>query len=84
MRMEYLSYIYTWKSRELRKVITMLLKSWTASEIQKLNYGQTFSLNEKKVEKSEMKLLLIKTYDKEKLSDFLLKNCPQMQRINIS
>ena len=46
--MEYITYVYKWKSRELRKIITMLLKSWTASEIQKLNYGQIFSLNEKK------------------------------------
>lgn len=81
--MEYMTYIYKWNGRDLKKIINAVLKSWTANEIQKLNYGQIFSLNEKKVEKSEMKLLLIKTEDKDKLTDFLLKNYSQIQKINI-
>ncbi len=79
--MKYLTFVYKWKSRDLRKVILAILKSWIANNIQKLNYAQNFSLNENKLEKQESKILLINTDDEKKLMDFLSKVCPQMERI---
>ena len=79
--MKYLTFVYKWKSRDLRKVILAILKSWIANNIQKLNYVQKFSLNENKLEKQESKILLINTDDEKKLMDFLSKICSQMERI---
>ena len=79
--MKYLTFVYKWKSRDLRKVILAILKSWVASNVQKLNYVQNFSFNENKLEKQESKILLINTDDEKKLMDFLSKVCPQMERI---
>jgi hypothetical protein len=40
-------------------------------------------LNEKKVEKSEIKFLMMNSENKEKLSDFLSKNFPEIEEFNI-
>ena len=79
------NYIFTYcgKSRDLKKIITAILKSWLANNIYKINYWQKFSLNEKKVEKSEIKILIINSENKEKLSDFLSKNFPEIEEFNI-
>ena len=82
--MNYVRYVYRWWGRELRKIINAILKSWLAQEIQKLNYIQSFCLNDKNVEKSEIKILLISTDNKEKLSAFLSKNFSQIEELNIN
>ena len=77
------TFIYKGKSRDLKKIITAILKSWLASNIYKINYWQEFKLNEKKVEKSEIKFLMMNSENKEKLSDFLSKNFPEIEEFNI-
>lgn len=77
------TFIYKGKSRDLKKIITAILKSWLASNIYKVNYWQEFKLNEKKVEKSEIKFLMMNSDNKEKLSDFLSKNFPEIEEFNI-
>jgi hypothetical protein len=49
-----------------------------------MNYVQRFCLKEKSVEKSEMKLLFILTDNLEKLSDFVSKSFPEIERIKVS
>ena len=83
--MESLSFIYKWKSRDLRRIIVSILKSWVADNVKKVNYVQNYSLKEwKGIEKNEEKILLVYTQDKNKLLDFLTKNFPQIEKINIS
>ncbi len=79
------NYIFTYggKSRDLKRIITAILKSWLANNIYKINYWQKFSLNDKKVEKSEIKFLVINSENEEKLSDFLSKNFPEIEEFNI-
>ena len=77
------TFIYKGKSRDLKKIITAILKSWLASNIYKVNYWQEFKLNEKKVEKSEIKFLMMNSENKKKLSDFLSKNFPEIEEFNI-
>jgi len=77
------TFIYKGKSRDLKKIITAILKSWLASNVYKVNYWQEFKLNEKKVEKSEIKFLMMNSENKEKLSDFLSKNFPEIEEFNI-
>jgi hypothetical protein len=79
--MDYLVFWYKWNSRELKKIITAILKSWLSDNIKKINYVQNYNLNDKKVEKSEEKLILIHSNNYEKLIDFLSKNFPQIQKI---
>jgi len=52
--------------RDLRKVITIVLKSNLATKIIKMNYVQSFSLHEGKILKEEEKILYIETKEKEK------------------
>ena len=83
--MESLSFIYKWKSRDLRRIIVSILKSWVADNVKKVNYVQNYSLKEwKNIEKNEEKILLIYSQDKNKLLDFLTKNFPQIEKININ
>ena len=76
-------FVYKGKSRYLKRIITAILKSWLANDIYKINYWQKFSLNDKKVEKSEIKFLVINSDNKEKMSDFLSKNFPEIEEFNI-
>jgi len=76
-------YVYQWKSRDLRKSIVALLKSWFAIEIKKMNYVNNFMIKDNKVEKIEEKLVIISTENEEKFMDFLSKNFPQFERIYI-
>lgn len=82
--MIFLSYIYRGKSRELRKIITAILKSWIAEKIKKINYVQDYSLESQKITKTEEKILLIYTQDENRLLDFLSKNFPQIEKIDIN
>ncbi len=83
--MEYLVFVYKWKSRDLRRIIVSILKSWVADNVKKINYVQNYLLKEwKNIEKNEEKILLIYTQDKNKLLNFLTKNFPQIEKIDIN
>lgn len=81
--MNYMTFTYKWSSRELRKIIVAILKTWIADNIKKLNYVHNYSLKEKNIKKSEEKILLIHTENHNKLLEFLSKNFPQIEKINI-
>lgn len=76
-------FVYDGNNRDLRKIIVAVLKSWIATEIRKLNYGHKYIVIDKWVEKSETKILLIQSEDEKKLTDFLSKNFPQIERIYV-
>ena len=76
-------FIYKWTSRELKKIIVAILKSWIANNVKKINYVQNYSINEKNIKKSEEKILLIYSDNQDKLLNFIAKNFPQIVRINI-
>ena len=82
--MNYLTYVYEWNARDLRKIIMALLKSGLVNEVKKVNYVQSFVLNNSKIEKNEQKIIMVKTDDEEKFKTFLSKNFPQIERININ
>jgi len=83
--MNYLMFVYKWKSRDLRKIIIVMLKSWMADNIKKINYVQNYLLKDwKNIEKNEEKILLVCTQDKDKLLDFLSKNFPQIEKFDIN
>lgn len=82
--MNYLTYVYEWNARDLRKIIMTLLKSGLVNEVKKVNYVQSFVLNNSKIEKNEQKIIMVKTDDEEKFVNFLSKNFPQIERININ
>ena len=79
--MNSLLFSYSGSSRDLKRIIISLLKSWSASKIQKINYVQDFWLKENVVEKREIKYIIIYTDDESKLLNFLSKNFPQIERI---
>ena len=62
--------------RKLRKLITWLLKAQLATEIKRLNYTQSYTLTNNKIEKKEEKLLYIQTHHPEKVQNFLTKSFP--------
>ena len=74
---------YNGNSRELKRIIISLLKSWCASKIHKINYVQSFWLRENVVEKSEIKYMIIYADDESKLLNLLSKNFPQVERIEL-
>lgn len=82
--MKYITFVYKWNSRELRKIILAILKSWMADNIKRLNYAQNYSLQEKWIKKEEEKLLLIHTENVDDLLVFLSKNFPQIEKIDIN
>lgn len=82
--MNFLTFVYRWSSRELRKIILSLIKSWIADDIKRINYIQNYSVNDKSVKKDEEKLILINAKDYDKLMDFLSKNFPQIERIKLN
>ena len=57
---------------------------WLASKIEKLNYCQSFSLNNNKIEKKEIKILAIYSENKEKLNLFISKTFPDLKEILLS
>ena len=82
--MKYMTFVYKWNSRELRKIILAILKSWMADNIKRVNYVQNYSLQEKWIKKEEEKLLLIHTENVDDLLIFLSKNFPQIEKIDIN
>jgi hypothetical protein len=83
--MNYLMFVYNWKSRDLRKIVVAILKSWMADNVKKINYVQNYVLKDwKNIEKNEEKILLVYTQNKDKLLDFLSKNFPQIERFDIN
>ncbi len=82
--MDYITFVYRWTSRELRKVIFSILKSWIATNVKKFNYIQNYSFKENNIEKTDEKILLIYTENQDNLLNFLSKNFPQIERININ
>ena len=81
--MSWLLFSYDGNSRELKRIIISLLKSWCASKIHKFNYVQSFWLKENMVEKSEIKYIVMYTDDESKLLSFLSKNFPQVEKIEL-
>lgn len=82
--MNNLVFVYNWDSRSLKKIITWILKSWTAESVKKINYVQNYSLSNKNVEKCEEKIIFILTKDEDKLIEFLSKNYQQLDRLIIN
>ena len=73
---------YLWDGRNLKRIITWILKSWTAQKIQKINYWQSFRLNDKNIKKSEIKILFIYAENGDKLSQFV-SNFPELEMIHL-
>lgn len=83
--MRYSSFVYKWNSRDLRKIIMALLRSWVADNIKRINYVQNYILkDEKNIEKTEEKILLVSTQDENRLNEFLMKSFPQIEKIDIN
>lgn len=82
--MSTLLFSYSGDSRELRKIITSLLKSGNALKVNKFNYVQSFELKEGAIKKSEIKYIVVYTDDESKLLDFLCKNFPLIERIKLN
>ena len=82
--MNFLTFVYRWNSRDLKKIILSLIKSWIADDIKRINYIQNYSMDDKSVKKDEEKLILINAKDYDKLMDFLSKNFPQIERIKLN
>ena len=82
--MNYIVFVYKWNSRELRKIILAILKSWMANNIKRINYVQNYVSQTDWIKKIEEKLLLINTDNQDDLLDFLSKNFPQIERIYVN
>ena len=75
--------IYPNDSRKLRQLITWLLKSWLAQEVQRMNYIKSYTLVDNKVSKQEIKLLEIihPEANTEKIQKLIAKNRPEAKII---
>lgn len=69
---------YPNKSRELKKLILMLVKSGVAKCVQRIQYVKSYYMREGKLKQEEEKILLIKFDEsqKQKLEAMLLKHHP--------
>ena len=56
-----LIFFYKNDGRKLKQIITWLLKSWTATKIRRINYTQTYTIDETtaKIKKTEEKAVII-------------------------
>ena len=79
--MNSLLFSYDGSSRDLKRIIVSLLKSWCASKVEKFNYVQSFWLDDGNIKKSEIKYIIIYTEDEWKLLNFLSKNFPQVIKV---
>ena len=79
----YLVFTYKGSSRDLRKIITAILKSWFADGIKKINYVHDYLLKDGKVEKWEEKIILVHSENQDGLLDFLSKKFPQLEKMEI-
>ena len=82
--MDYIVCTYIWKSRELRKIFVVLLKSRIVENIKKMNYIHNYSLKDDKVERLQSQMFVVWTKDKENFIDFLSKNFPQIDVIHLT
>lgn len=81
--MNYLLFVYRGTSRDLKRVILAILRSWFADDVKKFNYVNDFSLVDKRINKKEEKIVLISTQNEIKLIDFVNKKIPQLEKIKI-
>ena len=82
--MNYSVFSYKWNSRDLKKIITILLKSWNAEQIKKFNYIHNYSIEKWKIEKTEEQMILIYSKNQNSLIKFLSENFPQIKKIEIN
>ncbi len=54
-----LIFFYKNEGRKLKQIITGLLKSWAATKIRRLNYIQSYTLHEDKIQKTEEKAVIV-------------------------
>jgi hypothetical protein len=54
-----LIFFYKNDGRKLRQIITWLLKSWAATKIRRINYAQSYTLHDNKIQKTEEKAVII-------------------------
>lgn len=54
-----LIFFYKNDGRKLKQIITWLLKSWTATKIRRMNYIQSYTLHENKIQKEEEKAVIV-------------------------
>jgi DNA replicative helicase MCM subunit Mcm2 (Cdc46/Mcm family) len=54
-----LIFFYKNDGRKLKQIITWLLKSWSATKIRRINYTQSYTLHENKIQKVEEKAVII-------------------------
>lgn len=54
-----LIFFYKNDGRKLKQIITWLLKSWAATNIRRLNYLQSYTLHDNKIQKVEEKAVLV-------------------------
>ncbi len=71
-----LLFFYKDDGRKLKQIITWLLKSWAATNITRLNYIQSYTLHENKIQKTQEKAVLVEFEKdkKEKLEAMLKKS----------
>ena len=69
-----LIFFYKNDGRKLKQIITWLLKSWAATKITRLNYIQSYTLHEDKIQKTEEKAILVEyTPENQKKVEAILK-----------
>ena len=69
-------YIFFYKNdgRKLKQIITWLLKSWAATKIRRINYAQSYTLHDNKIQKTEEKVILVEfSPDNQKKLEAMLK-----------
>jgi uncharacterized protein involved in tolerance to divalent cations len=54
-----LIFFYKNDGRKLKHIITWLLKSWAATNIRRINYAQSYTLHDNKIQKTEEKAVII-------------------------
>ena len=54
-----LIFFYKNDGRKLKQIITWLLKSWAATNIRRINYTQSYTLHDTKIQKTEEKAVII-------------------------
>ncbi len=67
-------FFYKNDGRKLKQIITGLLKSWAATNIRRINYTQSYTLHDNKIQKTEEKAVLVEhTPDNQKKLEAMLK-----------
>ena len=67
-------FFYKNDGRKLKQIITWLLKSWAATQIRRINYTQSYTLHDNKIQKTEEKGVIIEyTPENAKKVEALLK-----------